>query len=93
MGRLTALILGPVSWGGAKRSNIFKFQLHSQFQRFLNQTLYVFSQIEDIKHIKIGFSFGRLCHASRVGLGGTGGQKFNISKHGHVVYQIEGDEE
>ena len=26
-------------WGGAKRSNIIKFQLPSQFQRFLNQTL------------------------------------------------------
>ena len=29
--------LGP--WGGAKRLNIIKFQLQSQFQRFLNQTL------------------------------------------------------
>ena len=34
--------LGP--WGGAKRSNIIKSQLLSQFQRFLNQTLCVFSQ-------------------------------------------------
>ena len=29
--------LGP--WGGAKRWNIIKFQLRSQFQRFLNQAL------------------------------------------------------
>ena len=29
--------LGP--WGGAKRSNIIKSELQSQFQRFLNQTL------------------------------------------------------
>ena len=37
---------GPL--GGAKRSNIFKSQLLSQFQRFLNQTLCVFSQMKDI---------------------------------------------
>ena len=45
--------LGP--WGGAKRSNIIKFQLLSQFQKFLNQTLCVFSQMKDIKHIRRDF--------------------------------------
>ena len=38
--------LGP--WGGAKRSKIIKFELQSQFQIFLNQTLWVFSQMKDI---------------------------------------------
>ena len=38
--------LGP--WGGAKRSNIIKSELQSQFQRFLNQTLCIFSQMKDI---------------------------------------------
>ena len=42
-------------WGGAKRSNIIKFQSQNQFQRFLNQTLCVFSQKKDIKHIKRDF--------------------------------------
>ena len=42
--------LGP--WGGAKRSNIINFQLLSQFQIFLNQTLCVFSQMKDLKHIR-----------------------------------------
>ena len=42
--------LGP--WGGAKRSNIIKSQSQSQFQRFLSQTLCVFSQLKDIKHIR-----------------------------------------
>ena len=46
-------LLGP--WGGAKRSNIIKYQLQSQFQRFLNQTLCVFSQMKDIKHIRRDF--------------------------------------
>ena len=45
--------LGP--WGGAKRSNIIKSQSQSQFQRFLNQTLCVFSQLKDIKHIRRNF--------------------------------------
>ena len=45
--------LGP--WGGAKRSNIIKSQSQSQFQRFLNQTLCVFSQLRDIKHIRRDF--------------------------------------
>ena len=45
--------LGP--WGGAKRSNIIKFQLLSQFQLFLNQTLCVFSQMKDTKHFRRDF--------------------------------------
>ena len=45
--------LGP--WGGAKRSNIIKSQSQSQFQRFLNQTMCVFSQLKDIKHVRRDF--------------------------------------
>ena len=45
--------LGP--WGGAKRSNIIKSELKGQFQRFLNQTLCIFSQMKDIKHIRWDF--------------------------------------
>ena len=45
--------LGP--WGGDKRSNIIIYQLQSQFQRFFNQTLCVFSQMNDIKHIRGDF--------------------------------------
>ena len=45
--------LGP--WGGAKRSNIIKSQSQNQFQRFLNQTVCVFSQMKDIKHIRGDF--------------------------------------
>ena len=51
----------PAPWGpgegpkGQISLNIIKFQLQSQFQRFLNQTLCVFSQMKDIKHIKPDF--------------------------------------
>ena len=60
---------GP--WGGAKRSHIIKFQLQSQFQRFLNQTLCVFSQMKDIKHIRQDFHLVAWVIPG-VGLEGTG---------------------
>ena len=53
--------LGPAPWGpgegpkGQISLNTIKFQLLSQFQRFLNQTLCVFSQMKDIKHIRRDF--------------------------------------
>ena len=53
--------LGPR--GGAKRSNIIKSQSQSQFLRFVNQTLCVFSQMQDVKHIRLEFSFRCLGHA------------------------------
>ena len=57
--------------------NIIKFQLLSQFERFFNQTLCVFSHMKDIKHIRRDFHLGGLGHALGVGLGGTvGGRGF-----------------
>ena len=51
------LILGSNwwPWGEVKRSNIIKFWLTCQFHRFLYQTLCVFSQMKDTKHIRRGF--------------------------------------
>ena len=52
---------GPAPWGhwegpkGQISLNFIKIQLQSQFQRFLNQTLGVFSQMKDIKHIRWDF--------------------------------------
>ena len=43
-----------VTSGLGQKSKI-KFQLQSQFQRFLYQTLCVFSQIKDLKHIQQNF--------------------------------------
>ena len=49
---------GPAPWGpgegpqGQILLNIIEFQFKSQFQRFLNKTLCVFSQMKDIKHIR-----------------------------------------
>ena len=61
MGRATAHFFCPAHWGsgegpkGQISINIIKFQLQSQFQRFLTQTLCVFSQMKDIKHIRRDF--------------------------------------
>ena len=61
MGRATALFFGSSPWipkegpKGQISLNIIKFQFQSQFQRFLNQTLCVFSQMKDIKHIRRDF--------------------------------------
>ena len=47
----------PAPWGpgegpkGQISSNIIKTQLQSQFERFFNQTVCVFSHMKDIKHI------------------------------------------
>ena len=76
MGHASAQYFWPCllgSWGGTKRSDIIKFSLQSQFQRFLNQTLCVFTQINDKK---VGFSFGRLGYAPGLGLEGAWGFVF-----------------
>ena len=51
---------------------------------------------ERYKTYQTGFSFCPLGHASGVGLRGAGaaqGLKNIFFKHGHVVYQIDGDDE
>ena len=68
----------PTPRGGAKRSNIIKSELQSQFQRFLYQTL-------NERYIKYqtGFSFGSLGHAQGWDFGvpwGVGGSKNFFSK-------------
>ena len=50
------LFLGPAPWGpGEGSTGQISFQLQSQFQRFLYQTLCVFSQMKDTKHIRRDF--------------------------------------
>ena len=78
-GTCNGTILGsppPRALGGTKRSNIIKSQFLSRFQRFLNQTLCVFSQMKDIKHVRRNFhSTAWVGLGSTVGLGG--GQFFS----------------
>ena len=57
---------------GAKRSNIIKYELQSQFQRFLNQTLCIFSKLK-IYNISDGIFIPPPGSCPGVGLGGTVG--------------------
>ena len=41
--------------GRDQKVKVIKFQLQSQFQRFVNQTLCILSQMKDIKHIRQDF--------------------------------------
>ena len=66
----------PAPWGQVKRSHIIKFQLQSQFQRFLYQTICVFSQIKDIKHIKQDFHSIVLVMPQGWGTKGAQGSKY-----------------
>ena len=58
-----------------KRSNIIKFRLPCQFQRFLYQTVCVFSQIKDRKHIEYNFHSVAGVMPQGRDLGVLGGQK------------------
>ena len=76
MGSATAYFC-PTLWalGGPKGQilrTIIKFQLLSQFQRFLKQTLCLLTN-ERNKTNQTGFSLGRLGHGPGVGLGGAVG--------------------
>ena len=74
----------PAPWGpgegpkGKISLNIIKFQLQSQFQRFLNQTLCIFSHMKDIKHIRLDFHLATWVMSQGWdfwGGGGRGGSK------------------
>ena len=92
------LFFGPAP-GALRRGQKVKYHLISitkSISKIFYQTLCVFSQMKDTKHIRRdfhsvpwvmpqGWDFGRR--------GCPGGQIFFFFKHGHVVYQIDGDDE
>ena len=105
-----------VPWGGAKRSNIIKSKLQSQFQRFLNPT-HIIRPPGSYPGVGLGgtmgvgghffmksnqiwcVSYSHEWHMHRHNflgprpLGPWGGVKKYFSGHGHVEYQIKGDEQ
>ena len=94
---------GPAPWGpgegqkGQISLNIIKFQLQSQFQRFFNQTLCVFSHMKDIKHIRRDFHLVAWVMPQGSDLGvpwGVWGSKFflfrNSTKFGVWVTYMNG---
>ena len=50
--------------------------------------------MKDIKHIRRDFHLVPwIMHVPGFGTWGAGGQNFLFSEHGHVAYQIKGDEQ
>ena len=93
MGRATAHFFCPAPWGpregpkGQISLNIIKIQLQSQFQRFLIQTLCIFSEMKDIKHIRRDFHFAAWVMRQGWDLGvpwGVGGLKKFFPKFNQI---------
>ena len=77
--------LGP--WEGAKRSNIIKSELQSQFQRFLNQTLCIFSQVKDKLQIRRDFHSATWVTPR----GGTWGYHGGVGVSKKIFFEIQPD--
>ena len=93
--RNVKIFLAPLP-GALVRGQKVKYHLisiTSQFQRFLFQTLCVFPQMKDTKHIRRNFYSVTWVMPQGWDFGALGvprGQFF--FKHGHVAYQIDGDD-
>ena len=98
MGRATANIFGPASWGpgeGSKGQISFNFNYKVNFKDFMPNFVCVLEN-ERYKTYQTGFSFCHLGRAPGVGLRGPGGgvpRGVKKIKHGHVAYQIDEDDE
>ena len=88
----------PLPWGheealnGLISSIIIKFQLQSQIQRFLIPNCVCAFINERCKSYRRGFFILLLGSCPRGGAWGCWGPNFFSSKHGHMTYQIEGDD-
>ena len=93
--------LKPAPWGSGEESKgqkSFNFNYKVYFKDFIPNFVCVLTITNEIcKTYQTGFLFCRLGHATGVGLWGAGGaqgvQKSILFKHGHVAYQIDGDDE
>ena len=99
MGRATAICFGAPPPGTLGRGQKVKYHLISITKSISKIFIPNFVSIltnERYKTYQTGFLFLRLGQAPGVGLRGAGlprGQKKIIFKHGHVAYQIDGDDE
>ena len=90
---------GPASLGpgeGSKGQISFNSNYKVNFKEFFYQTLCVFSQMKDTKHVRrIFYSVAWVMPQGWDfwALGCSGGQTLLFFKHGHEAYQIDGDDE
>ena len=94
MGRATAIFFAPPP-GALGKGQKVKYHLISITKSiskiFIPNFVCVLTN-ERYKTYQMGFSFCPLDHATGVGLRGAQGGSKNF-KHGHVAYQIDGDDE
>ena len=96
IGACNGNFFGPAPWGpgeGSKGQISFNFDYKVNFKDFLYQTVCLFSQIID-KHIRRDSNSVACVMPQRSDFGAPGcrgGQLF--FKHGHVAYQIDGEDE
>ena len=95
MGRATSNFFCPAPWG-PRRGQKVKYHLISITKSISKISLPTFVCVltnERYKTYQTGFSSRPLGHAPGVGLWGAGVAKGGIFfKHGHMVYQIDGDD-
>ena len=97
MGCATSIFFGPAPWGPGRGQKV-KYHLISitkSISRIFIPNFVCVPTNERYKTYQTGFLFCCLGHAPGVGLRGTGGAqgvKNIFFKHGHVAYQIDGDD-
>ena len=99
-GTQSQFFFGPTPWcpgEGSKDQISFNFNYKVNFKDFLYQTVCVFSQMKDTIHIRRDFYSVAWVMPQGWDLGALGcpalGSKKFFFKHGHVAYQINGDDE
>ena len=97
MGRATAFFFGPAPWGGGQKVKYHLISITKSILKIFIPNVVCVLTNERYKTYQTGFLFCHLGHAPGVGLRGAGGaqgvKKFFFFKHGHVAYQIDGDDE
>ena len=89
LGGQSQTFLAPASWDPGEGSKLISIT-KSLSKIFIPNFVCVLTN-ERYKTYQTGFSFCRLCQAPGVGLWGPRGAQG--VKHGHVAYQINGDDE
>ena len=83
-------LLGP--WERGQKVKYHLIPITKSILKILYQTLCLFSQMKDTKHIRRDFYSAAWVMPQGWGVGGAEGFKKNF-KHGHVSYQIDGYDE
>ena len=90
------LCFWPHPLGRGQKVKYDLISITKSISKFLYQTLCVFSQMKDTKHIRRDFHSVPWVMPQRWDFGALGvprGSKKIFFKHDHVVYQIDGDDE